>query len=126
MENTFKELYEQSKKTETVKTLATEFKEWDKKGEFILGRLKGITVIQSKINEGQFNMYLFETDTGPVKVILGTGVDTDIAPLMEMNRVYRIEYGGKSKLSGGREMNQFIVEELGFASEATGEIKTKP
>jgi hypothetical protein len=120
---TFKELYEKSKSNKTVRKLETEFRELGKKGEFVLGRLKGITEIKSKVNEGTFNMYLFDTDTGPVKVILGTKADTDVAPLMVIDRVYRIEYEGKEKLGGGREMNLFKCEELGVVSEETGEIK---
>ena len=120
---TFKELYEQSKKDQTLKTIETEFKEWSKKGEFVIGRLKGINEIQSRTNEGSFNMYLFETDTGPVKVILGTGVDSDVAPLMVINRIYRVEYKGQLSLGGGRKMNQFLCEEVGIVSEETGEIE---
>ena len=89
----------------------------------MIGRLKAITPIQSRTNEGTFNMYLFETDTGPVKVILGTGVDSDVAPLMVFNRIYRVEYQGQMSLGGGRRMNQFLCEEIGIVSEETGEIK---
>ncbi len=121
--STFKELYDQSKKDQTIKTLETEFREWTKKGEFLIGRLKAITEIQSRTNEGVFNMYLFETDSGPVKVILGTGVDSDVAPLMVTNRIYRVEYQGQLSLGGGRRMNQFLCEEIGVVGEATGEIK---
>lgn len=122
---TFKELYDRSKQTKTLKTLETEFLEWGKKGEWILGRLKGITEVQSRTNEGTFNMYLFETDTGPVKVILGTGIDTDVAPLMVIDRIYRVEYQGQISLGGGRKMNKFNCEEVGIVSEETGEIKDK-
>lgn len=122
---TFKELYEKSKQTKTLKILETEFREWTKKGEMLIGRLKGINEVQSRTNEGVFNMYLFETDTGPVKVILGTGIDTDVAPLMVIDRIYKVEYQGQIALGGGRKMNKFSCEEVGIVSEETGEIKDK-
>ena len=115
--NTYKEIYDQSVKEKSLKPLDTTYVKWAKKGDVILGRFKGSSAVESQQGGGEYNQYLFETDEGLVKFSLGRAADAEIGAVMQKDMIYRIEFLGQEPLTGGRKVNKFKCDEIGFGDE---------
>lgn len=115
---TYAELLKARKASGQVKRQSVKFHQFEKKGESILGKLMGISALNSTNGQGTYNMYLFETDDGFLKCSLGAAADQDMAPLWQLGGVYYVEYAGKEKLPNNRSMHRF---EIDLVMEADGD-----
>ena len=114
-------MYEQAQKSNAVKELTSSYVKWEKPGQTVLGVMIGKSEVDSSLGGGKYNQYLFETDDGMVKFALGRAGDGEIGLRMQEGFIYRIEYLGKEEISGGRRVNQFRCEEIGWHDDATAE-----
>jgi len=124
--DSYKSLYEQAKKADNVRPLTAEYKKFEKKGDSVLGRLVGVTPVASTLGGGEYNQYLMETDEGLVKFALGRAGDSEIGAVMKVEKIYYVEFQGQEDIAGGRRVNKFKCEEVGFGEEVatkTGEGK---
>lgn len=108
----YKEQYAEAKKGKDVKTLTATYIEFKEKGTSIVGRLLSRNTVQSTLGGGTYFQYLFDTDKGMVKFALGRATDSEAGALMGRGGVYAIEFLGQEKISGGRKLNRFNVEEI--------------
>lgn len=106
------EMYKQAKERGELKVLTPDYVEFKKKGDVILGRLKGISVVTSTSTGQSYNQYLVETDKGMVKCALGNATDNEIRPLLSNGKLYAIEFKGKEALGGGKTVNKFKIVEV--------------
>lgn len=120
---TYKDLYKQAKKEESTRQLTAEYRRFGKKGDNVLGRLVGVSPVQSTLGGGEYNQYLFETDEGLVKCAMGRSGDGEIGVVLEKGKVYYLEFLGKEDISGGRRVNKFYCDEIGFGEDVGGEVK---
>lgn len=109
---TYKEQYDEAKKVGGIQSITPEFMEFDKKGVSILGEYLSSSEVQGSIGTGTYRQYVFDTDDGLVKFALGAATDREVYPQLIVNEVYRVEFIGKEKISGGRQVNKFKVERL--------------
>lgn len=114
---TYAELYEAAQKSKNIRQLTAEYVKWEKPGDVILGRLVGVSAVQSSVGGGEYNQYLFETDEGLVKFALGRSGDGEIGAVMEKGKVYMINFLGQEELTGGRRVNKFNCIEVGYGDE---------
>ena len=113
----YQELYNTSKKAKTVKQLTPVYVKWDKPGQQIIGAFISYNPVQSRLGGTEYNQYIFETDEGLVKLALGRSADSEFTPQLVRGVVYAITYQGKEKISGGRQVNRFALEEIGVADQ---------
>ena len=112
--STYKEMYEKAVKAKEIRQITATYQAWDKIGEIILGRFIGSSGVESSLGGGTYNQYLFDTDEGPVKFALGRAADAEIGAMLKKDRIYWIRYLGQEEISGGRRVNKFICQEVGF------------
>jgi len=120
----YKELYEAAKKAKSLKQLTPVYHKWEKTGECIIGAYISHNPVQSRLGDTGYNQYIFETDNGLVKFALGRSADSEFAPMFGKGVVYAITFKGKEKISGGRTVNRFKVEEIGI-SDMVDELSTE-
>jgi len=113
----YAELYEAAQKTKNVRQLTAEYRKFEKKGDFVLGKLVGVSPVQSTLGGGEYNQYLFETDDGLVKFALGRSGDGEIGAVLEKGKIYRVTFLGQEDISGGRRVNKFDCLEIGFGED---------
>ena len=115
---TFKEAQEKAREEGTSREVTTEYRTFGGKGDGILGRLLSKTLVESSLGKGQYYQYLFDTDDGLVKCAPGMAFEGEYGPMVMEGGIYYIEYQGKEKLKGGRQLNKFTVE---IISQPSGE-----
>lgn len=115
---TYKALHEEAVKAKRTKQLTAEYREWKKAGDFVIGMLLAKNPVGSTLGEGTYAQYLFETDSGLVKCALGKATDNEAGAVMEIGKIYHIEFKGKVEISGGRRVNQFNVTRIITEEEA--------
>lgn len=108
----YKEQYTEAKKGKDVKALTAAYIEFKDKGVKVIGRLLARNSVQSTLGGGTYYQYLFDTDEGLVKFAMGRATDSEAGALMGRGGVYCIEFLGQEKISGGRKLNRFKVEEI--------------
>ena len=118
----YKQMYEDAKKSKDVKQLTPVYQEWKAKGDIIVGVFVSKGTVQSSSGGEPYYQYVFETDEGNVKFHLGRAADTDVGVVLKPGVIYAIEYLGKDDISGGRRVNKFNVEEIGPTGDFTPEI----
>ena len=111
----YQELYASAKKAKTTKQLTPSYVKWEEEGQLIVGAFISSNPVQSRLGGTEYNQYIFETDDGLVKFALGRAADSEFTPQLGRGVVYAITYKGKEKISGGRTVNRFDVEEIGVA-----------
>ena len=111
----YQELYDAAKKAKTAKQLTPTYVKWEQEGEMIIGAFISSNPVQSRLGGTEYNQYIFETDDGLVKFALGRAADSEFTPQLCKGVVYAITYLGKEKITGGRSVNRFSVEEIGIA-----------
>lgn len=108
----YKAMANEAIKQGAVEQLTPVYREFKKAGDGFVGRLKGISPVESGLSEGTYNQYLFDTDEGLIKCAFGGATDKEAGLLMEVGRVYMIEYQGTVKITGGRQVNKFQITRL--------------
>ncbi|GAG28426.1 unnamed protein product, partial [marine sediment metagenome] len=114
---TYKQMYEQAQKDESLKQLTPEYMEWKKPDQQVIGAFISKGLVSSSAGGGDYYQYVFGTDTGNVKFHMGKASDNDIGAVLVPGVVYCITYLGKEEISGGRSVNKFNVEEIGPVGE---------
>lgn len=117
MSKTYRELYENSRKAKTTKSVTPEYVKWKKEGDQIIGAYVSHAPVQSRLGEKEYNQYIFETDKGLVKFALGRSADNEVTPILARGVVYAITFKGKEDIAGGRSVNRFEIEEVGIADQ---------
>ncbi len=108
----YKQMYKDMKKANQVQKLDTDYVKFTKEGQSVLGCLVATIPTKGKMNKGQYNQYLFETDDGPIKCAFGAAFDKQTLPLLHFGGVYNITYKGKEDIGAGQKVNRFEVLEL--------------
>ena len=125
----YKEMLARAQKAGSMESLTPKYVEWEKKGEVMIGRLRGIAEVQGKDGKSSYHQYIMETDIGLVKFSLGSATDRESGLLMEIGKVYGISYGGQESLAGGRKVNKFdvvrIPEEDAYEDQETPPIEER-
>jgi len=109
----YQKQYETAKKAGEVKSITPSYVEFKKKGDTIVGLLRGKSIVEGQKDGSIYNQYLVDTDTGLVKFALGRATDREIEPLLKMGHTYAFTFEEKVALSGGRTVNKFAVVEFG-------------
>lgn len=113
--SSYNELYQAAKKEGALKSLTPEYKSWEKTGDMIIGAFVSAADVQSSAGPGTYKQYLFDTDVGLVKFALGKATDNEASAILEKGIIYVVTFKGKEKISGGRTINNFTIEEVGPA-----------
>jgi len=108
----YQQAYEQAKSAGEVESLTPKFKDSWKKNEVLVGQYLGRHELISKLNQKPYYIYTLRTDNGPVRAILGTGVDQGEGPMMETGKFFALTYRGLEKIGGGQQMHRFEVEQF--------------
>jgi len=108
----YKEQYNQAVVDKKIKVVTPTYVEFKKKGEVIVGIMRGLSSVSSSRGQGEYNQYLVETDTGMCKFALGQATDKEISQLLRVGNLYAFTFFGQEKLAGGRSVNKFQVEEV--------------
>jgi len=108
----YQEMYENAKKSETLKSLSPIYFTFSKKGDRVIGRLKAVVEVQGSRGGQTYNQYVLETDEGLLKFALGSATDKEIEAQLKREHVYVFTFQGKEKLTGGREVNRYEVFEV--------------
>lgn len=117
MSRSYKELYESSRKANTLKSVTPEYFKWKKEGDQVIGAYISYSPVQSRMGDKEYNQYIFETDNGLVKFALGRATDNEITPILARGVVYAVTFRGKEDIAGGRSVNRFEVEEAGIVDQ---------
>ena len=111
----YRELYVAAKKSKMVKQLTPGYLKWEEKGQAMIGAYINQNEVQSRLGGTSYKQYIFETDDGLVKFALGRAADSEFSEMFAKGVVYAITFEGKEKISGGRQVNRFNVEEIGIS-----------
>jgi len=102
--------YKKAKESGETRSLTPTFRKLEE-GETLVGQFIGITDHTSrKRGMPDFNSYEFDTDSGPVSLLLSNAFDRNHADKLTPGGVYAITYAGKRKLANGNDFKQFDVE----------------
>jgi len=118
--NSYKEMYEDAFKNENIKQLTAVYTKFEKKGDYVLGAFISKAPVTSTLGGGEYNQYLFESDEGLIKFALGRSSDNEIGSVLREGGIYRIEFMGQEEIAGGRRVNKFKCEEVGFSESVSG------
>jgi len=109
--------YKAAQEAKEVKTVTPSYVEFKKKGDTVVGLLKGKTSVKSSAGEGFYNQYVVETSKGMVKFALGAATDREIQAVVKSGHTYAFTFEEKVALKGGRSVNKFKVVEFGTPEE---------
>lgn len=109
---TYEEMFKKAEKEKALKDLTPIFKEFRKKGEKIIGQFISCSDVDSSTGEGTYKHYLFDTDEGLVKFSLGAATDKEVLGLMGLDDIFVVEFINTIKISGGRSVNKFKVQQI--------------
>jgi len=110
----FTDIYDEAVKAKTTVVVTPKYIEFEKKGDCVVGILKGISQVSSSRGEGTYNQYLVDTDMGMCKFAMGSATDKEIQLLLKIGVLYAFTFKGKEKLGQGRSVNKFLVEVVSF------------
>jgi len=114
---TYKQLYEEAKKAKSLRALTPAYHKWEKGDEQIVGAYISQNAVQGSMGGISYNQYIFETDKGRIKFALGRAADGEFGDMFVRGLVYSVTFKGKERISGGRSVNRFEVEEIGLAAQ---------
>ena len=109
---TMKQQYDQAKERGELKSLVPTYVEFKKKGDTVLGRLRGISTVTSSSTKQDYNQYLVDTDKGLVKFALGNATDNEVCPSLVKGSLYSFEFIKKEDLGGNRSVNKWNIVEV--------------
>ncbi len=121
----YAKMYADAQKDKSVKKLTPKYMKWEKAGQKVIGAFVSKSVIGSRLNDKEYNQYLFDTDEGLVKFALGGVADAEMSAILVPGVVFCITYLGKTDLEGGKRVNKFDFEELG-GEPSGGGVNTTP
>ena len=110
--NSYERKYKEAEKTGKTVQLSHEFYQWEEEGQVLIGRLIEFMPVESKEYEGEYNLYIFDTDDGLAGVIFGVLIDKLMTEKNYIGKILRIEYKGKKQLDAGRTVNRFRVDSI--------------
>lgn len=113
----YQKMYEKAKKAKKLVNKTPAYVKWEKKGEMIIGAFVSSVSIGSKIADGEYNQYLFDTDEGLVKFALGRAADNEVNHIFKEGCVYSVEFLGKEDIQGGKRVNKFSIHEIELGDE---------
>jgi len=105
-----------AQKVKGFRDLTPFFYEFKKRGDSFVGRLVNVAQVESGLSKGVYNQYLFETDGGLIKCAFGAATDKEAGSMMQVSRVYAVEFLGQEKITGGRSVNKFKILEIDEAA----------
>jgi len=108
----YKQLLEEARQNKKTKEITSQYFEFKKAGDCFVGRLLSKNKVESKLGGEGYFQYLFETDDGLIKCAFGRATDNEAGVLMQIGKVYYVEYLGTEKITGGRRINRFRIEEI--------------
>lgn len=108
----YKEAYDKAKKEESLQQITATYKEWNKKGEAVIGEYIHVNQVPGRQANTHYNQYLFQTDDGLIKFSMGGVTDNEAGVMMRMGEVYRVEFQGQEEIRGGQRVNRFLIERL--------------
>lgn len=108
----YQDMLKAAKEAKALKFLSPKYVEFKKPGTSIVGRFRGRAEVASSLSPGTYNQYLFDTDDGLIKIALGSATDKEAGVLMEENGIYQVTFQGQVKISGGRSVNKFLIEQI--------------
>ena len=114
---TYLERYKEAKAKGETKVVTPDYVEFKKKGDCVVGMLKGIATVESPRTGKAYNQYLVLTDKGLVKFALGNATDNELRDIAKRGKVYAFTFQGKEDLGGGRSVNKFLIELLDIDDE---------
>ncbi len=106
----YKEQYNQAVVDKKVKVVTPTYVEFKKKGDVVVGVLRGISSVSSARGQGEYNQYMVETDEGMCKFAMGQATDKEVAQLLHTGTLYAFTFFGQEKIAGGRSVNKFQIE----------------
>lgn len=106
----FKTLLNEAARQGALEQLTPVYRELKTKGDGFVGRLKGCSPVESGLSGDSYNQYLFDTDDGLIKCAFGGATDKEAGALMDIGRVYVVEFQGKELITGGRTVNKFSIQ----------------
>lgn len=112
---TYKQMYDEAAKAKAVKSLKPRYHDWKSDGNVLIGAFISLSAVDGALGGKSYNQYIFDTDEGHVKFSLGGAADNEVAAIFSPGVVYHIEYQGKEEIAGGRQVNNFIISEVGTA-----------
>ena len=106
----YERAYKEAEKAKKTMQLSHEFYQWEEEGQVLIGRLLSFEPTDSKLYEGKYNHYIFDTDDGLMGVICGKVVDNLVEERDLIGRILRIEYQGQRQLDAGKTVNRFRID----------------
>jgi hypothetical protein len=106
----YQDMFAEGRKVGAIKTLTPTYFSFEKPQDGFVGRFKGRSAVDSSLGGGQYHQYLFDTDDGLIKCAFGQATDKEAGAMMEVGRVYVIDYQGQVKITGGRSVNKFTID----------------
>jgi hypothetical protein len=103
----FRKQLEKLKKSGKAENKTAEYVKFEQPGQVIAGILVGKHAIQSTLNEGSYNQYIFDNGEQLVKFSLGTAADKECDAILVEGGAYAIEFVGNEKITGGRTVNKY-------------------
>lgn len=122
----YADMFFAAQKAKALKALSPIYVEFKRAGDHVVGQYMGRSEVESSMGTGTYYQYLFDTDIGPVKCALGQATDKEVGLVMEPGKVYAVVFKGKEKISGGRSVNKFDVNEIDLENPQTEEEKPPP
>lgn len=108
----YKQMLEKAKSKGATRTITATYHKFTKKGETLVGRFVAKHPVRSTLNESTYNQYLFDTDQGRIKFAMGAQADLEVGETLVKDGIYEVIFDGSEKISGGRQVKRFIVNEL--------------
>lgn len=109
---TYKEQFEAAKAAGRVQGVSPVWTRFEKEGDTVCGQLLGSSEVPSGLGTGSYLQYLMRTDDGLIKFSLGAATDRELAVVLKMGELYRIEFDGQTKIKGGKRVNRFLVDAI--------------
>lgn len=108
----YADAYKKAQEKGTTRNLSPTWFEFKKPGDAILGKLLSHSEVPGKLSGQSYLQYMMSTDDGLVKFALGANADRELAPVLEINGVYRVEFLSKEEIGGGKRVNKFRIESV--------------
>lgn len=105
----YQEAAERAEKSGKLRSLTPKRIKLEKEGDRVVGKLLSIKLVPSTFGDGTYNLYVFETDEGPVVFSLSKATDSRYEGLLEIGRVYVIEHRGMQATRSGQEFKDVQV-----------------
>jgi hypothetical protein len=113
---TYAELFKNAEKAKQTLDLSPTWVPFEAEGQFVVGRLRGSSEVESTMGTGTYKQYLMDSDDGLIKFALGRATDNELQTVLKEGGVYMITFLGQQKIKGGRSVNQFKVQTLTAAA----------